>query len=64
VNEVGCDQLGHERGQHIGEKNDGLGNSWTDEIEGGREDNDIEDIVDEAWVVRIDIVKILRGRTE
>lgn len=51
VYEVGCAELGQKRGQDIGEQHDTLGNVGTDEIEGSREDDYVEDVVDEACSV-------------
>lgn len=47
MDKVRCDQLGKERGDDIGEKDDAF---WerTDEILSGGKDNHIEDIIDEA----------------
>jgi hypothetical protein len=48
VEEVGRDQLGQEGGQHVGEEHDALGDGGADEVLGGREEEDVEDVVDEA----------------
>jgi hypothetical protein len=48
VDEVRSDELGQEGRQDIREENDTLGDGRADEIEGGCEDDYVEDIVDEA----------------
>ena len=49
MDEVGSAQLGQEGRYHIGEEDDAFWHVGTDEIEGGREDDDVEDVVDEAF---------------
>jgi hypothetical protein len=48
VDKVRRDQLGQEGGQHVGEEHDALGDGGADEVLGGREEEDVEDVVDEA----------------
>ncbi|KGQ07521.1 hypothetical protein BBAD15_g7134 [Beauveria bassiana D1-5] len=47
VDKVWCDELGEEGGYHVGEEHDALGHG-ADEVLGGREDDDVEHIIDEA----------------
>jgi hypothetical protein len=47
VDEIGGDELGQKAWHDIGEENDALGDI-SDEILGGREDDDIENIIDET----------------
>lgn len=45
MDKVGRAQLHKERGYDVAEEDDSLGDRGADEIEGGREDDNIEDIV-------------------
>jgi hypothetical protein len=47
VNKVRGHELRNERWQHVGEQDDAFGDG-TDEVLGGGEDDDIEDIINEA----------------
>lgn len=49
MDEVRSNELGQEAGHNIGEEDDALGDAISDKILGGRKDDDIKDIVDEAW---------------
>ena len=48
MDEVRQDELGKEPGEDIAEEDEGFGRCGGDEIEGGGEENYIEDVVDEA----------------
>lgn len=48
VDEVGSDELGEEGGQDVGEQDDAFG-EVADEVLGGGQDDDVEDIIDQAW---------------
>lgn len=48
MDEVGCYELGEEGGNDVGEEDDAFGDCGTDEVEGGGEDDYVEDVVDEA----------------
>ncbi len=48
MDEVGGDQLRNERWHNIGKKDDAFRYLGTDKVEGRREDDDIEDIVDQT----------------
>lgn len=48
MDEVGCDELGEEGGEDVGEEDDAFGDVASDEVLGGGEDYDVEDVVDEA----------------
>lgn len=48
VDEVRSRQLDACARYDIGEKHDGFRDGGTDEIEGGGEDDDVEDVIDEA----------------
>lgn len=47
--EVWGAELRQERGDDVAEEDDAFGDVGADEVEGGREDDNVEDIVDEAW---------------
>lgn len=49
MDEVRRRQLSDKGGTDICEENDGLWESWTNEIEGSGEDYYIEDVIDTAW---------------
>ena len=49
MNEVRRTKLHQERGNDIGEKDEPLGDVGPDEIEGGGEDDHVEDVVDETY---------------
>ena len=49
MDEVRQDELGKEAGENIAKENEGFGRGRGDEIEGGGEEDYIEDVVDEAW---------------
>ena len=49
MDEVGGDELGEEGGDDVGQEDDAFGDGRTNKIEGGGEDDHVEDIVDEAW---------------
>jgi hypothetical protein len=53
VDEIRGAQLCNERGYDIGEEDDAFGDVGPDEIEGGGEDDHVEDVVDEAWEVSV-----------
>jgi hypothetical protein len=53
VYEVGRAELGQEGWYYICEKDDALGDVGADEVEGSGEDDNVEDIVDEAWTWRL-----------
>lgn len=53
MDEVWRTQLHKEGGQDIGEQNDCLGDIRTDEIEGGGQDDHIEDIVDQTYATSV-----------
>jgi hypothetical protein len=46
VDEVRRDQLGEKRGEDVGEQDGALGHGGADEVLGGGEDQDVEDVVD------------------
>jgi hypothetical protein len=46
--EVWSCKFREERGKDICEEDNGFGECWADEVESGREDNNVGDIVDEA----------------
>jgi hypothetical protein len=46
MDEVRGDQFRCERGYHVREKDDSLGDTGPDQIEGGRQDDNIQDIID------------------
>ena len=48
VYEVRDEELRDKRGHDVRKQNDAFGDGRADEVEGGREDDDIEDIVDET----------------
>ncbi len=48
MDEVGRDQFHEEGGYDIGEKDNGFGHGGANEIEGGGEDDYVEDVVDET----------------
>ena len=50
VDEVGDGEFGRQAGDDAGEQDGGLGDGWADQVEGGGQDDDVEDVVDEAWV--------------
>ena len=49
MDEVRQDELGKEAGKNIAEEDEGFGRVGGHEIEGGGEEDYIEDVVDEAW---------------
>jgi hypothetical protein len=49
VDEVGRDQLREEGGHDVGEQDDALGHGGADEVLGGGEEEDVEDVVYQAW---------------
>ena len=49
--EVWCAQLDEDRGDDVGEEDNAFGDIWTDEVEGGGENDHVEDIVNEAWCI-------------
>lgn len=52
MDEVGGGQLGQEGGEDVGEQDETLGDVGTDEVLGGGEDDDVQDIIDESfWFV-------------
>lgn len=48
MNEVRRAKLGQEGWYHVAEEDNALGDVGANEIEGGREYDDVEDIVDES----------------
>ncbi|KAL8932466.1 MAG: hypothetical protein Q9211_006297, partial [Gyalolechia sp. 1 TL-2023] len=48
VDEVGGDQFHEEGGDYVGEEDERFGDRGTDEVEGGGEDDYIQDVVDET----------------
>jgi hypothetical protein len=48
VDEIGCTQLCEEGGNHVTEEDDAFGYAWSDKVEGGGEDDYVEDVVDES----------------
>jgi len=48
VDEVRGDELSEKGGEDIGKEDDSLGDGGTDEVLGGREDDDVENVIDEA----------------
>lgn len=49
VDDVGNKEFCEEGGEDIEEENEGLGERGADEVQCSREDNDIENVVDEAY---------------
>lgn len=49
MDEVWRKEFREEGGHDISEEDNALGDVGTDEVEGGREDDDIDDIVYQAW---------------
>lgn len=48
MDEVGREEFGEEGGYDIAEEDDAFGNGWTDEVEGGGKDDNVEDVVYET----------------
>lgn len=48
MDEIWGAELGEERGDDISEKDDAFRNIWSDEVEGGRENYHVEDVVDQS----------------
>ena len=51
--EVRRAELCQEGGDHVTEEDDAFGDVGTDEVEGGGEDDNVEDIVDESWMLLV-----------
>lgn len=67
VDGVGEEELGEEGGQDVEEEDEGFGEGRADEVEGGGEDDDVEDVVYEPWggLVMVRMVwGAMGGRTE
>lgn len=47
---VGRCELDEEAGDYVGEEDGAFGDVGADEVEGGGEEEDVEDVVYEAWI--------------
>ena len=47
--EVRRAEFGQKGGYHVAEEDNALGDIGADEVKGGGEDDNVEDIVDKAW---------------
>ena len=50
MDEVGRAELGQEGGEHVGEEDEAFGRGGADEVLGRGEQNDVQDVVGEAWL--------------